>query len=155
MKNPLIPLRTAALVAALAAAGAALAVPASDVRFVSGGVTVDDFKALSREAKDYSVKLVFAARGSGAYLADVDVTLAALPAHEVVLEHRTDGPLLLAALPPGRYELTASFKDVRPGAPKTQKRVLNVPRNGRADAVIYFDTGDQVSDDSPPDYSTR
>ncbi len=148
MNKPIRLLAGALLAGSLFAAQAA-------VPFVSGGVTVDEFKQLSREAKDYSVKLVFAARGSGAYLADVDVTLASLPAREVVLEHRTDGPLLLAALPPGRYELTASFKDVKPGAPTTYKRVLSVPRNGHADAVIYFDTGDQVSDDSPPEYSTR
>ena len=144
------PRTLAGVVLSIAVVAAQAAVP-----FVSGGVTVDEFKELNREAKDYSVKLVFAARGSGAYLADVDVTLASLPQHEVMLEHRTEGPLLLAALPPGRYELTASFKDVKPGAPATQKRVINVPRNGRADAVVYFDTGDEVSSDSPPEYSTR
>jgi hypothetical protein len=83
-----------------------------------------------------------AAKGSGAYLADVDVSIASLPQRTPVLETRTEGPLLLAALPPGRYEISASFSDVRPGAATQVKRTVVVPRQGLAQAVVYFDTGD-------------
>jgi len=135
--------------------GTALAAPASTVLYRSGGVTVDEFVEMNREAKDYSMKLVLAAKGSGAYLADVDVAVKALSGGDVVISTRTEGPLLLAALPPGRYEVTATFKDVRPGAPTTLKRIVTVPRKGLAQAVLYFDTGDQVGADSPAGYSIR
>lgn len=133
----------------------AMTVRAVGVAAVSGGASVEEFAALNREASNYSLKLVFAARGSGAYLADVDVTLKSLPGRETVLERRTEGPLLLAALPPGRYEMTAVFHDVVPGAPTTQRRLIQVPRHGRAQAVVRFDTGDQVGAESPPEYVTR
>jgi hypothetical protein len=112
------------------------------VRFESGGASVESVEAMNERAGDYSLKLTLAAKGSGAYLADVDVTIAMLPQRTTVLEHRTEGPLLLAALPPGRYEVSASFDDVLPGTPTTVKRQVSVPRQGLAQAVLYFDTGD-------------
>jgi hypothetical protein len=48
----------------------------------------------------------------------------------------------MAALPPGRYEISASFDDVLPGAATTVKRTVVVPRQGQAQAVLYFDNGD-------------
>ena len=48
----------------------------------------------------------------------------------------------MAALPPGRYEISATFDDVLPGAATTLKRTVVVPRQGQAQAVLYFDTGD-------------
>jgi hypothetical protein len=117
----------------------------------SGGVTVEEFKELRREAPSHSLQVVLASKGSGAYLADVDVTLRALPSREVVLEHRAQGPLVLATLPPGRYELSASFADVRPGAPRTLTRTVVVGTR-LSQVVLYFDTGDAVSPDSAPEY---
>jgi hypothetical protein len=114
------------------------------IRFESGGASYEEVEAMNRRAGDYSLKLTLAAKGSGAYLADVDVTITALPQRETVLQHRTEGPLLLAALPPGRYEVQARFEDVRAGAPDTVKRAVVVPRKGLVQAVIYFDTGDEV-----------
>lgn len=146
--------RTVALLASMALAATAWVSDAgsTEVPHRSGGVSVEEFAGLNRQASDYSLRLVLAARGSGAYLADVGVTVRSLPARDVVLEHRTDGPLLLATLPPGRYELTASFADVLPGAPTTVTRVINVPRSGLAQTVVYFDTGDTVGAESPPEY---
>ena len=137
------------------AAGLALstgAIASTQVPHRSGGVSVEDFAELRSQASDYNLKLVLAARGSGAYLADVDVTVRSLPSREVVLEHRTDGPQLLAALPAGRYEVTASFADVLSGARDTLTRVIQVPRSGLVRSVMYFDTGDEVSAESPSAY---
>jgi hypothetical protein len=114
------------------------------IRFESGGASYEEVEALNQRAGDYSLKLVLAAKGSGAYLADVDVTITALPRRETVLQHRTEGPLLLVALPPGRYEVNARFEDVLPGAPDTVMRTLVVPHKGLVQAVLYFDTGDEV-----------
>jgi hypothetical protein len=130
------------LVAATMATAAALADNPAAVRFESGAASFEGIDEMNARASDYSFKLILAAKGSGSYLADVDVTIATLPQRTTVLEHRTEGPLLLAALPPGRYEVTATFADVLPGAATTQKRTVTVPRQGLVQTVLYFDTGD-------------
>jgi hypothetical protein len=143
------PVHRAVLATLAGLALSAGAIASVQVPHRSGGVSVEDVAELRQQASAYSLALVLAARGSGAYLADVDVTVRSLPTRSVVLEHRTQGPLLLAALPPGRYELTASFADVLPGAATTLTRVVNVPRSGLVQTVVYFDTGDEVSSESP------
>ena len=136
-----------------ATAGLALSATAiastTQVPHRSGGASVEEFAELRGLASAHNLKLVLAARGSGAYLADVEVTVRSMPTREVVLEHRTNGPLLLATLQPGRYEVTATFAQVQPGAPDTITRVIEVPRSGLARSVIYFDTGDTVAAESP------
>jgi hypothetical protein len=129
----------AALALSIAASSAAAQQP---VAVESGGASVESFDALAARASDYSLKLLLAAKGSGAYLADVDVTVLALPGNDVLLQHRTEGPLMLAALPPGRYRVEARYSDVLPGAATTIRRDVVVPKNGLREVVIYFDTGD-------------
>jgi hypothetical protein len=114
------------------------------VKFITGGASDEAIAALNQQAAAYSLKLLFAAKGSGAYLADVQVTVHALPSRDVVLETRTEGPLLLAALPAGRYQLTATYADVTPGSPNSMTRTLVVPRSGQLSQVVYFSTGDLV-----------
>ena len=136
--------------ATMAPARAAVA----DLEFRSGGATVEEFAAMDRMSGAYSLKLVLAAKDGGAYLADVDVQVHALPSHTLMLQTRTQGPLLLAALPPGRYALTASV-EVRPGATSTLKRTIVIPASGQQKLVMYFNTGDEVSPESGPEYRTR
>jgi len=140
--------------AAIAANGNGL--PAGqDTAVISGGASIDDFADLNRQAGDYQLKLILAAKRSGAYLADVDVVVRSLPSREVVLEHRSQGPLVLAQLAPGRYEVTASYGDVLPGAATRNVRTFTVPASRNlAQMVMYFDTGDEVNPNSPPQYST-
>lgn len=130
------------VLAGVIACATALADKDGLVRFESGGASYEEVEAMNQRVHDYSLKLVLAAKGSGAYLSDVDVTITSLPQREEVLQHRTEGPLLMAALPPGRYEVSGTFTDVLPGAPSTVKRTVVVPRAGLAQTVLYFDTGD-------------
>jgi hypothetical protein len=110
------------------------------VRFESGGVGQEEFSALKRRAGDYSLELLHAVKGSGEYLADVDVEIRELPQRALVLRHRTDGPLLLADLPAGRYELTSTYGGAATGAAKSIRQTIVVPRGGRMLAVVvYFD----------------
>jgi hypothetical protein len=111
------------------------------VRFDASAVTFDEIAALEQRVGDYSLKLVLAAKGSGDYLADVDVQIVSLPQRELVLHERTQGPLLMAALPPGRYEITGTFGDVALGTPESVKRTVVVPRSGQAHAVMHFGAG--------------
>jgi hypothetical protein len=143
-----------ALSALLGLAAMAPAVAAEPVSFRSGGSSSEDFNVLDRVDSGYSFKLLMAAKGSGAYLADVMVRVSAVPSGELILETRTEGPLLLAALPPGRYEVTATAA-VKPGALSTLKRSVQIPATGLHKEVMYFDTGDTVSPESGPEYRTR
>jgi hypothetical protein len=91
------------------AQGAATLQPKTEnnISYVSGGVGKDEQElanAISRFG--YNVQLVFAEQQTGAYLADVRVRIAD-PRGGVILDTVSDGPLFLAKLPPGRYQVVA------------------------------------------------
>ena len=77
-----------------------------DVTYVSGGFGLDERQELDAVAKDYDLKLVFAGKGSGEYLADVKVSIANTKG-EKILEAVSEGPWFLAKLPAGRYKVSA------------------------------------------------
>lgn len=86
------------------------------VPFVSGGVGEDERQAIKDLAPDYSLELLFATRGSpNEYLADVKVQIRDKDS-KVVLDAVSDGPFLLAKLPPGKYSISADLD----GVPKQQ-----------------------------------
>ena len=79
-------------------------------QYVSGGVGDESMQRMTALAKDFNLQLLFAAT-AGNYLADVAVSIRDARG-AVVLETSTDGPLLLARLPAGRYEFAASLDGV-------------------------------------------
>ena len=105
------------LIVCACALGAALAATAQDVitlepkqhnnvTFVSGGVGKDEAdlaKAIGRHG--YNLQLVFA-EASGAFLADVGLHITDASG-ATVLETVSEGPMFLAKLPPGRYQVAA------------------------------------------------
>jgi len=58
--------------------------------------------------KDFNLKMVFALT-SGAYLAEVNVSIVDA-ANKVVLDTLAEGPWFLARLPPGTYQVNASYR---------------------------------------------
>ena len=87
----------------------------NNISYVSGGVGKDEQELANAIGRfGYNVQLVFAEQQTGAYLADVRVRLAD-PKGNVVLDTVSDGPMFLAKLPPGRYQVTAEVR----GQPKT------------------------------------
>jgi hypothetical protein len=114
------------------------------VRFATGGVSDDELTALRAVRNDYSLWITTAARGSGAYLADVVVVVRDAK-REVVFEQTMDGPWLFVALPPGRYAIEATLSG------ETHRTNAVIGASGHRQVVLYFDTGDQVS----PDYEGR
>ncbi|MDR3514324.1 MAG: hypothetical protein P4M00_00790 [Azospirillaceae bacterium] len=101
------------------------------VTFVSGGVDSDNMKAMHEIAKNYNVQLLFAGKGSGEYLADVQVRL--VGAHEKpIIDTLADGPYFLAQLEPGRYQLTATYNN------QPIQEVIEVPAHGAAAKTIYW-----------------
>jgi hypothetical protein len=75
--------------------------------YVSGGFGQEEREALAAVAKDYNLKLVFAEKGSGAYLADVKVSIAGMKGQTILDAVVSNGPWFLVKLPAGRYKITA------------------------------------------------
>jgi len=105
-----------ALVAALAAPGILEPVPVwaedpqDQVPYLSGGVGQDEREQLEAAAADYNLKLTFA-RADGAFVADVDVTVKS-KSGATLLAAKSEGPLFFARLPPGDYEVAATYRGV-------------------------------------------
>jgi hypothetical protein len=115
-----------------ASAGAQLSLQNSDgIRYASGGIGQGERDELVLMLPDFNLKLVAAAKGTGAFLADVK--LIALDARGTkVLETTLDGPWFVARFPPGRYELQLAHGDA------TQKRMVTIPAQGRRVEYVYW-----------------
>ena len=93
-------------VSLLAAAGAMAA--GTPVPVVSGGVGQESLARLQAREKEFNLKLVCALI-EGNYLADVGVTVSDASG-KVVVDHVTEGPILLARLPAGAYTVIARYE---------------------------------------------
>ena len=119
--------------AAVGAQAQQLAVQQQDgTRFVTGGVGLEEREALKGMRAEFNVRLTFAVKGTGAYLADVDVAVADAKG-ATVLKAMSDGPKLYAQLPPGKYAVKATFSG------KSQTRNITVGKKGAAEATFYWD----------------
>ena len=114
--------------------------------YVSGGANDEELAALRADRQGYSFELTTAARGSGAFLADVTVRITEAGSGKLVLEHTMDGPLLFVALPAGRYAVEATLPVGRGGRPETQRTTASIGAADHHRAVLYFDTGDKVGE---------
>jgi hypothetical protein len=138
--------RTAALTAALligmaGSVGSAVAQEAftfgpsiqrqGNVSFITGGVGFQEREMLREVENQFNLHLLFAERGGGSFIADVQVRIVD-PRGQTVLETVTKGPQLLVQLPAGRYRVDSSYE----GA--SQNRSVNVPASGRTSMVFHF-----------------
>jgi len=106
--------------------------------FVSGGATHGELATLHASRNDYSLWVITAASRTGAYLADVQVSITDSQG-KVVFEGAMDGPWLFVDLPLGRYEIKATLKG------QTQRQLSTLHAGDRHQALLYFDTGDTLS----------
>ncbi len=74
----------------------------------TGGVAETGEEAVRQREDNYSLKLIFSNR-SAEYLADVGVNITDSKGGNAVAV-MTDGPILLAALPAGRYTVTSDYQ---------------------------------------------
>lgn len=79
------------------------------VRYASGGIGEAAVSAFKAAAPKYPLELLFAQKSSpyDVYLADVKVVVRGASG-QVLLDTVSDGPFLLAQLPPGKYRIEAS-----------------------------------------------
>ena len=116
-----------------------------DITYVSGGFGMDERQALNDAARDYNLKLVFAEKGSGAYVADVKLAIADAKGR-TILEAVSEGPWFLVKLMPGRYKVTAEAlgqsltQQVRVGSRLTTRHLYWVPHD-KTDATPPMNGG--------------
>jgi hypothetical protein len=101
------------------------------MRFVTGGVGLEEREALKSMSGDFNVRLTFAVKGTGAYVANVDVAIADAKGMRV-LTANADGPKLYAQLAPGKYTVKATFSG------KTQTRRISVGKMGATEATFLW-----------------
>ena len=88
------------------------------VSYVSGGVGEDSRERLKAFAAAFNLKLLLA-RKSGEYLGDVEVIINDAKGKEV-LKAKAEGPIFMANLPAGSYEVVATTEG------QTQKQRVSV-----------------------------
>jgi hypothetical protein len=101
------------------------------ITFISGGVGMDEREALKKVEGDYNLRLLFAAQGSGEFVAGVKVTILDAKG-KTVLEAVSDGPRFFAKLAPGSYKLTATNN----GTPMT--RTVKISPKGSVSQAFYW-----------------
>lgn len=106
---------------------------AGQVAYRSGGIGSDQSAEMKQDMRHYSVVLEFAGRdgGSNAYLADIPVSVTDARGRQV-LSTVTEGPFLLAALPAGRYSVTATYHG------QTQRRSVQVQASSHVHEVFLW-----------------
>jgi hypothetical protein len=100
--------------------------------FAMGGTSVEDLQALERHKTGFSLWVTTAARGTGAYLADVQLTIHDAK-KQLVFNQPLTGPWLFIDLPVGRYEVQAAFR----GQPQT--RTTQIHPGDHHQLMFYFD----------------
>lgn len=101
-----------------------------DVSYTSGGVGLDESKALLREQANWSLSLRFTGPTSE-YLSGVRVRITDSHGSEV-LGTEAMGPYMLVKLHPGQYTVYAKYKD------QEQKKTVSVQGAGKAKLGFHW-----------------
>jgi len=134
------------LAASWAAASVAGQTPAG-VRYVSGGASASELVALHGQRDAFSLWVVTTALKSGAYLADVEVTIRDAR-KQIVFQQKLEGPWLFIDLPLGSYEVEATLNS------ETFKRRTTLRKGDHHQVFFQFNTGDQVSPENVSPFPT-
>jgi hypothetical protein len=101
-----------------------------DVSYTSGGVGLDESRALLREQAHWPLSLRFTGPTSD-YLSGVHVRVVGGKGGEV-LSTESMGPYMLVKLPPGNYTVYAKYKD------QEKKQAVTVAGPGKAKAAFHW-----------------
>ena len=80
--------------------------PAAGISYLSGGIGLDEREALRSRAGEFNLRLFFAEKGSGHYVAGVRTHILR-PGGEPLLAVDAAGPWLYVAVPAGKYRVVA------------------------------------------------
>lgn len=112
--------------------------------YVSGGIGVEERIELERTRPQFSLRVVTAARGSGAFLADARIRIAGAGGRQV-LDTAMSGPILLVDLLPGRYLLDATANG------QTKQIQTAITDRGGREVYFYFDVPVEVLPQDAPE----
>lgn len=123
--------------AASAQGGGTLApkVSPAGIAYVSGGVGNAQQQAMKAAMQDYDLRMTFARRQTGSYLASVKVTIDRMDANHggtLLLDTVSSGPMLFVKLPDGKYDIRAEVEG------QVQTRMVTVTQGQPQDLVIHF-----------------
>lgn len=120
------------------------------ISYLSGGIGQDEVDAMRAIVKDYNLIMQFAVKGSGEFVADVDVKVVDAKGR-VALETRSEGPCLYAKVPPGQYKVEAKFADT------TSTKSVNASAKQRRELYFYFPQakGDESLQRDPSERADR
>lgn len=99
---------------------------------VSGGIGAEEVEALRQQRARYNLRILTAARGSGAYLAGALVKVTD-ERGTALLEARADGPWMMLLLKPGDYRVSVGYGDV------TQASRTRIAAGQHRELMFYFD----------------
>ena len=105
--------------------------------FLDGGIGQTETEAMEAERPKYSLWITTAGKTSGAFLADVEVTILN-DKGEQVFDRKLEGPWLMIDLPLGRYEVRSRYRD------ETQSRITTIHPGDHHQIVFYFNVEAQV-----------
>lgn len=105
-----------------------------DISYISGGIGEDETKAMQSESKNWPLSIEFSEYLVSQDLWVAHVYLRILDANgKAIFEAVVDGPIFLGKVPPGNYELLATYQ----GITKSRKiqivkgKSLHIPMNWR------------------------
>lgn len=133
----------AALIASFAPFAAALERGVDrGVPYLSGGVTLEERDEIALLQVEYNVRIVTAARPSGAFLAQVHLDVHR--GDQLVFDRTLDGPWLFLRLAPGTYTMTANADGV------LRRQNVTVPTTGRVNVMFVWEDRETGTTDSAP-----
>lgn len=85
----------------------------SGITFITGGIGEDEAKAIKDEAKNWPLSVDFSQQleGHDAWVSQVDLTIRDAKGG-AIFETSLDGPMFLAKLPSGNYEIVMTYEGV-------------------------------------------
>lgn len=102
------------------------------ISYVTGGIGLDEREALLQARPDYNLRLSFAQKQSGEFVADVTVTILDSKGNSVFTASGT-GPLFYANLAPGRYQV-----QVTPTGKQTLTQPASINKTGARELYFYW-----------------
>lgn len=103
--------------------------------YISGGVGDEELAEMRSRAKEFNLRLLFAEKQTGSYMAGVKVTIESAGGGKV-LDAQADGPLFYTNLPSGNYRITAEANGQK------QSRTIAIPKNASREWSVYWAPAD-------------
>lgn len=116
--------------------------------YASGGIGQEEIKTLHAERSRYSLWVSTLAKGTGAYMSDVKLHIS--DGKGLDFDYVMDGPWFFAALPPGRYKITAAWVPDAIATGQTLEQQVTLRAGDHRQVVFRFAIAADVAPDHEP-----